>query len=149
MYVASSPRGGGRLSQRHRGGILLQVAIDIVGQRFDVLDGIQGIAMPQQPSLPLFQVNETHEAELVSAPTSIAPYEPTEPHNTPPDGPLFVGVGDGYVRGREQDGFEVIAGKSLVSFHRVGPTPDSVRTLFRLRPNCRRQTSCPARRYAA
>jgi hypothetical protein len=72
----------------------------------------------------LFRVAETHEAELASAPTSIVPVEPTGPQNTPPDGPLFVGIDGGYVRGREQDWFEVIAGKSLVSFHRDGRMPD-------------------------
>jgi hypothetical protein len=72
----------------------------------------------------LFRVAETHEAELASAPTSIAPEGPSGRHNTPPDGPLFVGIDGGYVRGREQDWFEVIAGKSLVSFHRDGRMPD-------------------------
>jgi hypothetical protein len=68
----------------------------------------------------LFRVAETHEAALASAPTSIAPDKPIGPHNTPPDGPLVVGIDGGYVRGREQDWFEVITGKSLVSFHRDG-----------------------------
>jgi hypothetical protein len=72
----------------------------------------------------LFRVAETHEAELASAPTITVPDKPTGPHNTPPDGPLFVGIDGGYVRGREQDWFEVIAGKSLISFHRDGRMPD-------------------------
>jgi len=46
------------------------------------------------------------------------------PNNAPPDGPLFVGMDGGYVRGRDQGWFEVIAGKSLVSFHRDGRDPD-------------------------
>jgi hypothetical protein len=59
-------------------------------------------------------------------PTSIA-HEPwNEPDNTrPPDGPLFVGIDGGYVRGRHQDWFEVIAGKSVASFHRDGRVPDA------------------------
>jgi hypothetical protein len=36
----------------------------------------------------------------------------------------------GYVRGREQGWFEVIAGKSLVSFHRDGRTPDAFGRCF-------------------
>jgi hypothetical protein len=39
-------------------------------------------------------------------------------------GLLFVGIDGGYVRGRDKDWFEVIAGKSLVSFHRAGRAPD-------------------------
>jgi hypothetical protein len=74
----------------------------------------------------LFRVADTHEAELASVPTSIVPDKPTGPHNTPPDGPLFVGIDGGYVRGREQGWFEVIAGKSLVSFHRDGRMPGVV-----------------------
>jgi len=37
----------------------------------------------------------------------------------PPDGPLTVGIDGGYIRGRNKEGhFEVIAGKSLLSFRR-------------------------------
>jgi hypothetical protein len=36
----------------------------------------------------------------------------------PPDGPLTVGIDGGYVRGRNQEHFEVIAGKSLLAFRR-------------------------------
>ena len=35
-----------------------------------------------------------------------------------PDGPMFVGLDGGYVRGREGGWFEVIAGKSVLSFRR-------------------------------
>lgn len=77
----------------------------------------------------LFGVAEAHEAELASAPKSIAvddrtAREPTGPDNVQPDGPLFVGMDGGYVRGRKQDWFEAIAGKSLASFHRDGRVPD-------------------------
>jgi hypothetical protein len=36
----------------------------------------------------------------------------------PPNGPLTVGIDGGYVRGRNKEHFEVIAGKSLLAFHR-------------------------------
>ena len=36
-----------------------------------------------------------------------------------------MGIDGGYVRGRSQDWFEVIAGKSVVSFHRDSRVPDS------------------------
>jgi hypothetical protein len=36
----------------------------------------------------------------------------------PPNGPLTVGIDGGYVRGRNKDHFEVIAGKSLLAFRR-------------------------------
>jgi hypothetical protein len=77
----------------------------------------------------LFRVAEAHEAELASAPNSIevddrTAREPTGPDNVQPDGPLFVGMDGGYVRGRKQDWFEAIAGKSLASFHRDGRVPD-------------------------
>jgi hypothetical protein len=77
----------------------------------------------------LFRVAEAHEAELASAPKSItidekAGGEQTGPNNVPPDGPLYVGMDGGYIRGREQDWFEAIAGKSLASFHRDGRVPD-------------------------
>jgi hypothetical protein len=48
----------------------------------------------------------------------------TGPNDAPPDGPLYVGMDGGYVRGREQGWFEAIAGESLVSFHRDGRDPD-------------------------
>ena len=35
---------------------------------------------------------------------------------SPPDGPLTVGIDGGYVRGRNKEHFEVIAGKSLLAF---------------------------------
>ena len=72
----------------------------------------------------LFRVAEAHETELASAPTSITLDERPSASNAPPDGPLFVGIDGGYVRGRDKDWFEVIAGKSLVSFHRDGRVPD-------------------------
>ena len=72
----------------------------------------------------LFQVAEAHEAELAAAPTRISPADWTGPPSAPPDGPLFVGIDGSYVRGRDQDWFEVIAGKSVVSFHRDGRVPD-------------------------
>ena len=72
----------------------------------------------------LFRVAEAHEAELASAPKSITVDERTGPNNAPPDGPLYVGMDGGYIRGREQGWFEAIAGKSLVSFHRDGRDPD-------------------------
>jgi hypothetical protein len=37
----------------------------------------------------------------------------------PPNGPLTVGIDGGYVRGRNKEHFEVIAGKSLLAFRRV------------------------------
>jgi len=72
----------------------------------------------------LFRVAEAHETELTSAPTSITLDERPSASNALPDGPLFVGIDGGYVRGRDKDWFEVIAGKSLVSFHRDGRDPD-------------------------
>ncbi len=72
----------------------------------------------------LFRVAEAHEAELASAPTSIKLDERPSVSNAPPDGPLFVGIDGGYVRGRDKNWFEVVAGKSLVSFHRDGRAPD-------------------------
>ncbi len=72
----------------------------------------------------LFRLAEAHDAELASAPSGITLGERTGPNTAPPDGPLFVGLDGGYVRGRDQDWFEVIAGKSLVSFHRDGRVPD-------------------------
>lgn len=72
----------------------------------------------------LFRVAEAHETELASAPTSITLDERPSASNAPPDGPLFVGIDGGYVRGRDKNWFEVIAGKSLVSFHRDGRVPD-------------------------
>ena len=42
-----------------------------------------------------------------------------------PDGPVFIGIDGGYVRGRNKDWFEVIAGKSVVSFHHACREPDS------------------------
>ena len=50
--------------------------------------------------------------------------ERTGLNNALPDGPLYVGMDGGYVRGREQGWFEAIAGKSLASFHRDGRDPD-------------------------
>jgi hypothetical protein len=78
----------------------------------------------------LFRVAETHETELASAPGSITLDDSAGPNNTPPDGPLFVGVDGGYVRGRAQGWFEVIAGKSLTSFHRDGRVPDPAGRCF-------------------
>jgi hypothetical protein len=78
----------------------------------------------------LFRVAEAHEAELISAPTSITLDERTGPNNALPDGPLFVGMDGGYVRGREQAWFEAIAGKSLISFHRDGRDPDPAGRCF-------------------
>ena len=77
----------------------------------------------------LFRVAESHEAELATAPKSMAiddktPRETTEPDNLRPDGPLYVGMDGGYIRDREQDWFEAIAGKSVASFHRDGRVPD-------------------------
>jgi hypothetical protein len=77
----------------------------------------------------LFRVAEAHEAALATAPKSIAiddkaAREPTGPDNVQPDGPLFVGMDGGYIRGCEQDWFEAIAGKSVASFHRDGRVPD-------------------------
>jgi hypothetical protein len=72
----------------------------------------------------LFRVIEAHEAERASAPTNITVYERAGPNNALPDGPLYVSMDGGYVRGREQGWFEAIGGKSLVSFHRDGRDPD-------------------------
>lgn len=77
----------------------------------------------------LFQVAEAHEAGLASVSKSMAidvktPRETTGPDNAQPDGPLYVGMDGGYIRGREQDWFEAIAGKSVASFHRDGRVPD-------------------------
>jgi len=71
----------------------------------------------------LFRVAEAHEAELASAPATMITDENRD-DAARPDGPLFVGIDGGYVRGRHQDWFEVIAGKSLSSFHRDGTVPD-------------------------
>lgn len=73
----------------------------------------------------LFRVAEAHEAELASAPKSMAvddktSREPTGPDNVQPDGPPFAGMDGGHVRGRKRDWFEAVAGKSLASFHRDG-----------------------------
>jgi hypothetical protein len=72
-----------------------------------------------------FQVADTREAEFVLAPVSKIVDERIEPNNVPPHGPLFVGMDGGYVRGRVLGRFEVIAGKSPVSFYRDGRGPDS------------------------
>jgi hypothetical protein len=64
------------------------------------------------------------------APLHIMVDERTGPNNALPDGPLFVGMDGGYVRGREQGWFEVIAGKSLASFHRDGRDPDPTGRCF-------------------
>jgi hypothetical protein len=72
----------------------------------------------------LFRVAVAHEAELASAPTNITVDERTGPINALPDGPLYVGMDGGNVRGREQGWFEAIAGKSLVSFHCDSRNPD-------------------------
>jgi hypothetical protein len=79
---------------------------------------------PERVRRHLFGVAEAHEAELASVPTSITIDQRTGPRNALPDGPLYVGMDGGYVRGREQGWFEAIAGKSLVSFHRDGRDPD-------------------------
>lgn len=71
----------------------------------------------------LFRVAEAHETDLASAPATMIPDEQRN-DAARPDGPLFVGIDGGYVRGRHQDWFEVIAGKGLLSFHRDGTAPD-------------------------
>jgi len=79
----------------------------------------------------LFQVARSHEAALETAPTRLPVDAITEAAGAaPPDGPLFVGLHGGYVRGREQGWFEVIAGKSVASFHRDGRDPDPVGRCF-------------------
>ncbi len=79
----------------------------------------------------LFRVARSHEAALERAPTSL-PVDATPEADgvPPPDGPLFVGLDGGYVRGREQGWFEVIAGKSVASFHRDGRDPDPAGRCF-------------------
>jgi hypothetical protein len=62
--------------------------------------------------------------ELASVPTTMISNErPNEAVR--PDGPVFIGIDGGYVRGRNKDWFEVIAGKSVVSFHHACREPDS------------------------
>jgi hypothetical protein len=68
----------------------------------------------------LFRVAGLHEAALAAVPTTISPEPWDEPSQALPDGPLFVGIDGGYVRGRNRDWFEAIAGKSIASFHRDG-----------------------------
>jgi hypothetical protein len=72
----------------------------------------------------LFRVAEAHEAEIASASINITIGERIGPNDSLPDGPPYVAMDGGYVRGREQGWFEAIAGKSLVSFHRDGRDPD-------------------------
>jgi hypothetical protein len=84
---------------------------------------------PERVRRHLFRVAEAHEAALATAPQSMpiddeAACGTTGPDNVQPDGPLFVGMDGGYLRGREQDWLEAIAGKSLASFHRDGRVPD-------------------------
>ena len=93
-----------------------------------LLDELLPLGRPigaEQVRRHLFRTAEAHETQLASAPTSMTSHEPASESATPPDGPLFVGIDGGYVRGRSQDWFEVIAGKSVVSFHRDGRVPDS------------------------
>jgi hypothetical protein len=76
-------------------------------------------------------VARTHEAALETAPTRLPVDAITEAADAaPPDGPLFVGLYGGYVRGREQGWFEVIAGKSVASFHRDGRDPNPAGRCF-------------------
>jgi DNA-directed RNA polymerase subunit RPC12/RpoP len=78
---------------------------------------------PERVRRDLFRVAKAHEAELASVPISLA--EPSPGSNqAPPDGPFFVGMDGGYVRGRDKNWFEAVAGKSVLSFHRDGRVPD-------------------------
>ena len=48
----------------------------------------------------------------------------------PPDGPLTVGIDGGYVRGRNKEHFEVIAGKSLLAFRREAGEEEELSNKF-------------------
>jgi hypothetical protein len=98
----------------------------------------------EQARRHLFRVAEAHEAELASAPSSVTLDKRPGLCNAPPDGPLFVGIDGGYVRGRNQDWFEVIAGKSVVSFHRDGRVPDPAGRCFSSAPPAKSPAHTPA-----
>ena len=96
----------------------------------------------------LFRVAEAHEAELASAPKSITVDERTGPNNAPPDGPLYVGMDGGYIRGREQGWFEAIAAKAWshsIAMAAIRIRPDAAS----FSSDSGRQTACPARRHTA
>ena len=81
----------------------------------------------------VFRIAEAHEAELASpAPTNITVDERTGPNNALPDGPLYVGMDGGYVRGREQGWFEGDCGQRAW-FHSIAmagiPTPPDAASL--------------------
>lgn len=79
---------------------------------------------PERVRRDLFRVAEAHEAELASVPISLASEPSPASNQVPPDGPFFVGMDGGYVRGRDKNWFEAVAGKSVLSFHRDGRVPD-------------------------
>ena len=77
----------------------------------------------EQVRRALFRVAETHESDLAEK-LAGSSADAGAPAATPPDGPLFVGMDGGYVRGRDKNWFEAVVGKSIVSFHRDGRPPD-------------------------
>jgi hypothetical protein len=79
---------------------------------------------PERVRRDLFRVAEAHEAELALVPISLASEPSPASNQAPPDGPFFVGMDGGYVRGRDKNWFEAVAGKSVLSFHRDGRVPD-------------------------
>jgi hypothetical protein len=97
------------------------------GMTVQLMDEVLALDRPIRPERvrrDLFRVAEAHEAELALAPISLASEPSPASNQAPPDGPFFVGMDGGYVRGRDKNWFEAVAGKSVLSFHRDGRVPD-------------------------
>ena len=83
----------------------------------------------EQVRRSLFRMAETYESDL--ADKIAGGSAEADPLDTElPDGPLFVGMDGGYVRGRDKNWFEVIVGKSIVAFHHDGRAPDPAGRCF-------------------
>jgi hypothetical protein len=81
---------------------------------------------PERLRRHLHEVAERQEADLGPEPMSFWQGCQRDLDTLPiPDGPMFVGLDGGYVRGREGDWFEVIVGKSVLSFRRDDPETDT------------------------
>ena len=77
---------------------------------------------PERVRRHLHEVAERQEADLGPEPMPFWQGCQRDLDALPiPDGPMFVGLDGGYVRGREGDWFEVIVGKSVLSFRRSDP----------------------------
>jgi hypothetical protein len=97
------------------------------GMTVRLMDEVLPLDRPIRPEpvrRDLFRVAEAHEAELASVPVSLVSDQPSASNHALSDGPFFVGMDGGYVRGRDKNWFEAVAGKSVLSFHRDGRAPD-------------------------